>query len=195
MPCVTASCIGPSPSPRTDGVRTVIELLRVGAALVPMALALLPAQAAPAWRHGPDGTGGYEVYFGEAEEDEKIPFFAACNGPGLAIQVWYLTGRSWLTGQTVDARGLRQEVDDLTVSLVVDGMAFTYDDARAVPDATYDANVIHLLLNADDPLFPALARGTRLGLAIEAALGDGLSLAGSYEPFTRLVRFCRGRPR
>jgi hypothetical protein len=173
----------------------MVGLLRVTAALVPMALAWLPAHAAPAWHHGPDGEGGYEVYFGEAEEDEKIPFFAACSGPGLAIQVWYLTERTWLTGQTVDARGLRQGVDELTVTLVIDGTAFPYDDARAVPDPTYDANVIVLLLSADDPLFPALAKGTRLGLAIDAALGDGVSLAGSYEPFMRLVRFCRGRPR
>ena len=173
----------------------MVGLLRLTAALVPMALAWLPAHAAPAWRHGPDGTGGYEIYFGEAEEDEKIPFLAACNGPGLAIQVWYLTERTWLAGQTVDGRGLRQEVDDLAVTLVIDGTAFTYDDARAVPDATYDANVIVLLLSADDPLFPALAEGTRLGLAIEAALGDGLPLKGSHEPFARLVRFCRGRPR
>jgi hypothetical protein len=171
-------------------------ILRRGLALLVSIAVLAPAAlAAPAWHHAPDGEGGYEVYFGEAEEAERIAFLAACNGPGLAIQVWYLTARSRLTGQTVDARGLRQEVDGLTVTLVIDGTAFTYDDARAVPDATYDANVIILLLNADDPLFPALAQGSRLGLAIEAALGDSLSLEGSHEPFARLVRFCRGRPR
>ena len=176
-------------------MRVMSILLRGLALLVPITVLQSAALAAPAWHHAPDGEGGYEIYFGEAEEAERIAFLAACNGPGLAIQVWYLTERTWLSGQTVDARGLRQEVDDLTVTLVIDGTAFTYDDARAAPDATYDANVIILLLNADDPLFPALAKGTRLGLAIEEALGDGLSLEGSYEPFTRLVRLCRGRHR
>jgi hypothetical protein len=171
----------------------VVELLRGLVLLATAALLPLPAQAASAWRHGPDGTGGYEVYFGEAEEAERIEFLAACSGPGLAVQVWYLTARSRLAGQTVDARGLRQEVDDLAVTLLVDGTAFSYDDARAMPDETYDVNVVMLLLSADDALFPVLAKGTRLALAIEGAPGDGLSLAGSYEPFTRLVRFCRGR--
>lgn len=95
----------------------------------------------------------------------------------------------------MDGRGLRQAVDDLTVTLVIDGVSFTYDDARAMPDETYDVNVVMLLLNAGDPLFAALAKGSRLGLAIDEALGDGLSLEGSHEPFMRLVRFCRGRPR
>lgn len=173
---------------------TIGSILLRGLALLGTLTVFAPAAlAAPAWHAAPDGDGGYEVYFGAAGEAERIEFLAACSGPGLAVQVWYLTGRSGLAGQTVDARGLRQAVDNLAVTLLVDGTAFTYDDARAMPDETYDVNVVVLLLSADDPLFPALARGKRLALAIEGAPGDALSLAGSYEPFTRLVRFCRGR--
>lgn len=173
---------------------TIMSILLRGLAL-PVALTVFgpAALAAPAWHAAPDGEGGYEVYFGEAEEAERIEFLAACSGPGLAVQVWYLTARRRLAGQTVDARGLRQDVDNLAVTLLVDGSAFSYDDARAMPDETYDVNVVMLLLSADDPLFPALAKGSRLALAIGGAPGDPLSLAGSYEPFARLVRFCRGR--
>ena len=56
--------------------------------------------------------------FPAAGEAERIEFLAACSGPGLAVQVWYLTGRRRLAGQTVDARGLRPLNGERLVSLL-----------------------------------------------------------------------------
>jgi hypothetical protein len=167
--------------------------LVVSAVLMPMALAWPPAHAAPAWRHGPDGAGGFEVYFGEADEDERIPLIAACDKPGMPIQIWYLIERGRLLHQSVNERGLRQTIENLTVTLVIDGKRFSFHDARAEPEVTYDGNEIVLLLDAHDPLFPALANGSRLSLEIEGSVSDTLSLTGSFEPIARLINFCRGR--
>jgi hypothetical protein len=162
-------------------------------ALALLAATALPgpaAQAAQAWRYESDGVGGYEVYFGEAGEDEKIPFFAACAQPGRPIGIWYLIERSRLSQQAVDAQGRRRKVESLGVVLVVDGRRFAYPDARAEPEETYDANIVVLTLDAGDPLFAALARGTRLSLEVDGSESDALPLTGSFGPFTRLLGYC-----
>lgn len=171
----------------------MINRFVASAVLLPLTLAWLPAHAAQAWRHGPDGAGGFEVYFGEAEEDEKIAFIAACDGPGMPIQIWYLVERGRLPHQPLNERGLRQKIENLAVTLLIDGKRFPFHNARAEPEETYDGNEIVLLLDAKDPLFPALANGARLSLEVEGSVSDTLSLTGSFEPFVRLINFCRGQ--
>jgi hypothetical protein len=166
--------------------------LVAAALLVPLAPAGLPAQAAPAWQDGPDGEGGYEVYYGDAGEDEFLPFIAACDRPGLPVRVWYFHDRARFAGQGLDARGLRQTLEPVSATLLVDGRRFTFADARAEPEATYDGNEILLLLKADDALFHALARGAQVSLEVEGAETGALPLDGSFQAFTRLVAFCRG---
>lgn len=170
----------------------MITRLVVSVILLPLTLAWLPAHAAPAWRHGPDGAGGFEVYFGEAEEDEKIPFIAACDRPGMPIRIWYLVERGRISHQPANERGLRQSIENLAVALLIDGKRFPFRNARAEPEETYEGNEIVLLLDAKDPLFPALANGARLSLEIEGSVSDTLSLTGSFGPFDRLINFCRG---
>jgi hypothetical protein len=147
------------------------------------------AAQADEWFGYPIPQGGYQVSFG-ADDGESTLFHAWCETPGADVRLWYLADRETVAEQAHGANGMREPVDGLSITLLVDGHAFSYQDASARPEEMYGGNEIIWTTALADPLIQALADGLTLSLVIDGEEGDRISLRGSSHPFSTFRSNC-----
>lgn len=165
------------------------------ATMATIATLALPFTAAPAsadeiwFGHATPG-GGHAVMLADPDDGESLRFVARCESPGGPVSVLYMSERERVPGQQTGADGMRQPAEGLAVAVIVDGQRFDHASARAQPEEMYGGNEITWTTQIDDPLFPALIRGSEMALAIGEEPADAASLRGSAGPVRAFVAGC-----